>query len=123
MGQNPEDQKDVVFYDICYGTSFFHERDFISEWSVFHFHESGRRNENDCTKGCENLFCGVSADGDEPADIILFAVSAECQKITVHFVVAKCYFKQCSDPCFSNSVWWKQFVDGNAGSGNCGAVP
>ena len=104
MGQNSQNQKDVIMDGLYDGTPFFNERNPVPCRRVFCIHEPGSEDENDCADRCANLFCGVSANGRQFADILLFAVDSECKEIAVHFAVEKCYFKQCSYPCFSDSV-------------------
>ena len=104
MGQNSENQKAVIMDGLYDGTVIFNEWNPVSSRRMFCIHEPGSGDENDCTDRCENLFCGVSADGHQFVDILLFAVDSECKEIAVHLTVEKCYFKQCSYPDFSDSV-------------------
>ena len=64
MGQDPAGQKDVIYDHLCYGSSFFHEWDFISKWNLLGFYESGRENEAYCADRVENIFYSVSSNGN-----------------------------------------------------------
>lgn len=64
MGQDPADQKDVIYDHHCYGSPFFHEWDFIFKWNLPGFYESGRGNEAYCADRIENIFYSVSFNGN-----------------------------------------------------------
>lgn len=122
MGADQEGAEHGVFHHRNSGRSFFSERDFVPGGSLLGIHESGGRDARDRKKRTAYVFCGISANGNEFVDILLFAVCFMCKKISVHIAFAECYFEQFGNSYVSVGVWRRQPVacDACCGSGCAG---